>query len=429
MLGGSPQNIGGFTDKSTTPLVVAGMIEKGQFGNQSRFPTSVVTGQRFTDSKWKQSITEEFKQISLGNANAIGIKHDGTLWGWGNNNVSQLGDGTTTERTAPVQIGSDTNWATVACGTYSIGGHSIAIKTTGTLWAWGGNGSGQLGDGSTTTRTTPVQIGSDTNWATVACGERHTMAIKTTGTMWAWGRNTNGQLGDGTSTQQTAPVQIGSDTNWASVRCGELYSIAIKTTGTIWGWGLNNFGQNGTTSNRTAPFQIGSDTNWASVSCGSAYTMAIKTTGTLWGWGYNSYGQLGDGTATQQITPVQIGSDTNWAKVAAGVIHTMAIKTTGTLYAWGHNGGGQFGVITNTGAKDEIDNYRNIYDPMEVGTLIDNISSSTWEYAIPAKTTSMGDDGTYYYYYVYDDFGSRVVPTASYTLAAAVISPNARKTP
>jgi alpha-tubulin suppressor-like RCC1 family protein len=158
--------------------------------------------------------------------------------------------------------------------------------------------------------------------------------------------------------------------------------------------------------------------------------MAIKTTGTLWGWGYNSYGQLGDGTATQRTTPFQIGSDTNWAKVAAGVIHTMAIKTTGTLYAWGHNGGGQFGVITNTGVgRDEIDNYRNIYDPMEVGTLIDNTSSSTWEYAIPAKTTSMGDDGTYYYYYVYDDFGSRVVPTASYTLAAAVISPNARKTP
>jgi alpha-tubulin suppressor-like RCC1 family protein len=155
--------------------------------------------------------------------------------------------------------------------------------------------------------------------------------------------------------------------------------------------------------------------------------MAIKTTGTLWGWGDNGYGQLGDGTATSRTTPVQIGSDTNWAKVAAGNIHTMAIKTTGTLYAWGCNGGGQFGVTTNTGAKNEIDNYRNIYDPMEVGTLIDNISSSTWQYAIPGNYGSGFTN--YYYYYIYDDQGILVNPLQSITIASAVISPNARKTP
>jgi alpha-tubulin suppressor-like RCC1 family protein len=431
MLGGSPQNIGGFTDKSTTPLVVAGVGFYGEFGNQSRFPVNPVdAASRFTDSTWKQSITEEFKQISVGYAHVMGIKFDGTLWGWGRNNVGQVGDGTTVDKSTPVQIGSDTNWATVASGGFFLGGFAIAIKTTGTLWAWGGNGNGQLGDGTLIQKTSPIQIGSDTNWATVACGERHTIAIKSTGTLWAWGRNSSGQLGDGTTTERTAPVQIGSDTNWASVSCGDGFSIAIKTTGTLWGWGTNTFGQNGTTASRTAPFQIGSDTNWASVSCGTAYAMAIKTTGTLWGWGDNGYGQLGDGTATQRTTPVQIGSDTNWAKVAAGKIHTIAIKTTGTLYAWGCNGGGQFGETTNTGAKDEIDNYRNIYDPMQIGILINNTSyysSSTWEYSIPGRYGSGFTN--YYYYYIYDDQGVLVNPLQSNTIASAVISPNARKTP
>jgi alpha-tubulin suppressor-like RCC1 family protein len=161
------------------------------------------------------------------------------------------------------------------------------------------------------------------------------------------------------------------------------------------------------------------------VSAGTVHSIAIKTTGTIWGWGNNGDGQ--NGTTANRTAPFQIGSDINWAKVAAGNIHTMAIKTTGTLYAWGCNGGGQFGVMTNTGAKDEIDNHRNIYDPMEVGTLIDNISSSTWQYSIPGV---YGNGFTpYYYYYIYDDQGVLVNPLQSITIASAVISPNARKTP
>ena len=383
MLGGSPQNIGGFTDKSTTPLVVAGVASSyygGLFGNQNKFPSfPYVYSSTYTNDTWKQSITEEFKQIATsGNLHVIGIKFDGTLWAWGYNANGQLGDGTTTQRTSPVQIGSDTNWASVAVG---------------------GGGS-------------------------------HTMAIKTTGTLWAWGYNAFTQLGDGTSTQRTSPVQIGSDVNWASVACGTYHTIAIKSTGTMWGWGYNGSGQNGTTANRTAPFQIGSDVNWASVSCGQFYTMAIKTTGTLWGWGNNFYSTIGDGTTTQRTSPVQIGSDVNWASVACGYVHTMAIKTTGTLYAWGQNGGGQFGETTNTGrgGKNENNNYRNVRAPMQVGTLINNTSSSTWKYAIPAIGSNKRDYD-YYYGYYYDDDGSRIDPVTSATLAAAVIFPNARKTP
>ena len=150
---------------------------------------------------------------------------DATLWGWGRNTSGQIGDGTTTQRASPVQIGSDTTWAFIANSTGSDTGHGI--KTDGTLWGWGYNAQNQIGDGTTTQRTSPVQVGSATNWASTANGDVHSHGIKTDGTLWGWGRNTVGQIGDGTTTQRTSPVQIGSATNWASVSNGDLHSHAI----------------------------------------------------------------------------------------------------------------------------------------------------------------------------------------------------------
>jgi alpha-tubulin suppressor-like RCC1 family protein len=233
----------------------------------------------------------------------------------------------------------------------------------------------------------------------------------------------------GNKSPSVSPIKV--DTNvWTSVACGGSHTVAVKYDGTLWGWGLNGYGQvgDGTTTDRTAPVQIGTDTNWASVSCGENHTIAVKTTGTLWAWGYNNVGQLGDGTTTNRTAPVQIGSDTNWSKIAAGPRHNMAIKTTGTLYAWGQNGGGQFGVETVTfrGGRGEQANKRNVLDPTEVGTLIDNRISSIWAYAIPGKNAVR--DYNYYYYYYYDTDGSHIDPHISNTLAVAVISPNSRKT-
>ena len=427
MLGGNSKNVGGFSDKSTSPLIVAGL---SNFITGSVNPYSMFGNKSPSVSPIKVD-TNVWTSIACGGSHTIAVKSDGTLWGWGYNGSGQLGIGLdefgfpAPNATTPVQIGTDTNWASVACG----GSHTIAVKTTGTLWGWGNNGNGQVGDGTTTQRTAPVQIGSDTNWASVACGGYHTMAIKTTGTLWGWGSNDeSGQVGDGTLITQLAPVQIGFNTNWASVSCGLYHTIAVKTTGTLWAWGNNQYGQLGdaTTTQRDAPVQIGFDTNWASVACGDYHTIAIKTTGTLWGWGYNATGQLGDGTTTTRTAPVQIGSDTTWSKIAAGARHNMAIKTTGTLWAWGQNAGGQFGVetISGRGGRGEQFNKRNVLDPMEVGTLIDGRSVSIWAYAIPGKAASR--DYNYYYYYYYDDDSSRVDPYRSNTLAAAVIYPNAK---
>src|SRR3989337_2999238 len=138
-------------------------------------------------------------QIAAGSYHTLAIKSDGTLWAWGYNYSGQLGDGTTSNKTTPVQIGTGTNWSQIAAGGY----HTLAIKSDGTLWAWGGNSFGQLGDGTSSDyKTTPVQIGTGTNWSQIAAGGYHTLAIKSDGTLWAWG-NYYGQLGDATAWKET----------------------------------------------------------------------------------------------------------------------------------------------------------------------------------------------------------------------------------
>jgi len=301
-----------------------------------------------------------WRSVSAGSAHIVAIKSDGTLWAWGWNYNGQLGNGSLTNEFFPVQIGTATNWQSVSAG----GSHTVAIKRDGTLWAWGYNGWGQLGDGSFTDRTTPVQIGTATNWQSVSAGGIHTIAIKGDGTLWAWGSDSSGQVGDGTNSNSiTSPVQIGTATNWQSVSAGYSHTEAIKGDGTLWAWGNNGFGQlgDGSAINKSSPVQIGTTSNWQSVSAGggyTAYTVAIKRDGTLWAWGYNGNGQLGDGSYTHRTSPVQIGTATNWQSVAAGYYHTEAIKGDGTLWAWGYNHSGQLGNGSTT----------DIASPVQIGT-------------------------------------------------------------
>ena len=143
-------------------------------------------------------------KIAAGDDHTIALRSNGTLWAWGWNGYGQVGDGTTTDRHSPVQIGSDTNWVAIAAGDW----HTIALKSNGTLWSWGSNGLGQLGDGTTTNKNRPVQIGSDPTWVAIAGGYYHTIALKSNGTLWAWGWNGYGQLGDGTNIDKNSPVPI-----------------------------------------------------------------------------------------------------------------------------------------------------------------------------------------------------------------------------
>ena len=193
-----------------------------------------------------------------------GADGGGKLYAVGSSASGQLGQGDTTSHCSPVQIGSDTTWKLVACNAASF----VALKTDGTIWSCGLNDKGQLGDGSTTNRSSPVQIGSGTDWAYITIGwQKLTWAIKTNGTLWGWGYNYYGSVGDGSTTNRSAPVQVGSLTDWKLI-CGDSYTAAaVKTDGTLWTWGRGNIGNlgDGTTANRSSPVQVGSDTDWLSV--------------------------------------------------------------------------------------------------------------------------------------------------------------------
>jgi alpha-tubulin suppressor-like RCC1 family protein len=301
-----------------------------------------------------------WKQVSCGNVHAAAIKTDGTLWGWGSNDNGQLGDNTITRRNTPVTtFAGGTNWKQVSCGGY----HTTAIKTDGTLWVWGRNDYGVLGDNTPIYRSTPVTtFAGGTNWKQVASALYHTVAIKTDGTLWTWGSNLSAGLGVNDTTQRNTPVTtFAGGTNWKQVACGYRHSSAIKTDGTLWTWGYSNDNSKGsvvvvgalgindtTTFAKSTPVTtFAGGTNWKQVSCGYKSTAAIKTDGTLWTWGYNNDGRLGDNTTTNRLTPVTtFAGGTNWKQVTSAVRHTIAVKTDGTLWTWGYNAYGQLGDNT-----------------------------------------------------------------------------------
>jgi hypothetical protein len=318
-----------------------GFNSQGQLGDNTTVARSTPVTTSAGGTNWKQ--------VSGAGYFTAAIKTDGTLWTWGRNTNGLLGDNTIINRSTPVTtFAGGTNWKQVAGGN----GHTAAIKTDGTLWTWGRNTSGQLGDNTPVNRSTPVTtFAGGTNWKQVACGLNHTAAIKTDGTLWTWGRNIEGQLGDNTIINRSTPVTtFAGGTNWKQVATGSLHTAAIKTDGTLWTWGNNAYGNLGdnTIINRSTPVTtFAGGTNWKQVNAGSLHTAAIKTDGTLWTWGQNNTGMLGDNTVVNRSIPVTtFAGGTNWKQVASGGYHTSAIKTDGTLWTWGNNSSGRLGDNT-----------------------------------------------------------------------------------
>ena len=343
--------------------------------------------------------------FSAGGAHSLAVTSDGRVWAWGTNIWGQLGDGSTTlSRNAPVQISGLTNVADVAAsllhtlavrqdgtvwawgsneyGQLGIGGteiidhsvpvavpglngvidvsaspsHTVALKQDGSVWAWGSNLAGQLGDGTNTDRSSPVAVGGLTGIAAVGAGGFHTVALKQDGTVWAWGFNASGQLGDGTDINRSTPVQVSGLSGVVAVAAGYDYSIALKQDGTVWTWGANTFGQlgDGTASNRRMPVRVSVLSGVVAIAAGYAHALAVKQNGTVWAWGYNFFGQLGDGSEVDRAVPVPVTGLSGVLGASAGLTHSLALKQDGAVWAWGSNVFGELGDGTSVSRNTPV---------------------------------------------------------------------------
>lgn len=275
--------------------------------------------------------------VSSGGTQSCAVKTDGTLWCWGANDEGQLGNGSTAASTTPVALQGN-SWAQVSAGP----AHSCALKRDGSLWCWGANAEHQTSSLSATVLRAPEQVPGSWKW--VSAGYKYTLAITSGGKLWAWGLNTSGELGTGNTNNVLSPVQVGT-ANWAMVFAGAKNSCGIQSDGSLWCWGNNDTGQLGvgSTSSSTQPV-LTSSASWLSVTVGGAHSCGTKSDNTLWCWGGNEYGQLGVGAVggSDRLAPVQVPG-TAWKQVFAGNYHTCAVKTGGSLWCWGEYANGQLG--------------------------------------------------------------------------------------
>lgn len=313
----------------------------------------------------------DWKKVSAGINFVAGLKYDGSLFVWGNNTDGQLGNALTgVEYSSNVPIVSNYfpfNCVDVSCG-YR---HMAAITNDGKLWVWGNNEYGQLGRGSSNTNSSNSPLDKGTTWKKVFCGRDYTYVLDSKDRGYVMGRNDYGQLGRGNTVNVYSLTFQGS--SFKNVTAGEFHTIGITNNNTLYSTGKNDWGQlgrNGTTNSSSFNL-VGSDSDWKDVSCNGNHTVAIKTNGTLWAWGENTYGQLGISTVGIASTakPMQVGSDINWKSISCGRYNTTAIKTDGSLWAWGAN------ITSSTPITDT---------PTQIGSNFNWKVSSAGEYSFYA---------------------------------------------
>ncbi|MDR0499403.1 MAG: hypothetical protein LBH03_06715, partial [Holophagales bacterium] len=217
-------------------------------------------------SDGKTTVKVAHAKAAAGHSFSMFIKPDGGLWVFGSNQHIILSDDSRKKRQHnPIRIGMSKKWAAVWAGYY----HCVALKTDGSLWAWGKNDQGQNGDGTRTRkiRKAPVRVGTAKDWGSASAGGSHTVALKTDGSLWAWGNGSFGQLGDGTEADRYKPIRVGGDTDWVAVSAGEDHTVALKSDGSLWAWGANICGAlgDGTPTRRHTPIRVGADTPCSAV--------------------------------------------------------------------------------------------------------------------------------------------------------------------
>jgi endonuclease/exonuclease/phosphatase family metal-dependent hydrolase len=283
--------------------------------------------------------------VNAGGQTTCQVRPDASAFCSGENSSGQLGNGSTTDQTTPVQVGLTWDWATIS----TSGASTCGIKIDGSLWCWGMNNRGQLGLGDAGGRLSPQRVGTSYAWTRVATSWTHTCGIQIDGSLWCWGENGRGELGRGGRDSKTVPARVGTDLNWTSVTVGGWHSCGLRTDGTAWCWGLNDFGQLGigSTTATLVPKQVNPGLTWLSIDASWSSTCGLSTTAQVLCWGVNDQGQLGDGTRIGKLVPTAVSSPVRWRAVSTGDAHTCALDEDGQAWCWGSNRYGQLGDGSN----------------------------------------------------------------------------------
>jgi alpha-tubulin suppressor-like RCC1 family protein len=351
----------GTTPTSSSPTIGAGVAIPI---TQTETLNVFATASGYADSPLATATYQVTNQVATGGNFTVALKSDGSVWVWGLNSSGQLGDGSTTTRSSPEKLTTANllnpthspplSVIAVSAGAY----HTLALRSDKTVWAWGLNTNGQLGDNTTTQRNAPVQVmksdGSGgttalTNIIAICAGYYHSLALDGSGNLWAWGLDSSGQLGDNMPASQQKLAQIvggltSTGVTVTEIGAGEYHSLAVTSDGKVWAWGDNNTGQlgDGTTTQRNTPVVVNNIGTAHSVPIvqivgGENHSMALDSNNTVWTWGLGTYGELGNNSTAQQNSPIHLTSLSSISQIAAGQLTGMAMQTDGPVWTWGWN--------------------------------------------------------------------------------------------